>query len=696
MKSFLDKFSANTSRYEVPLLVIPFILWIFCFRYFFTGHLALQADAIPYFDQINFYTENFKKGVFSLWDPTWFNGAPYHFFLRRFGDVNPLLFLIVFLKLIGVPAAAAYLVFLGVYYFLAGWAFYLIARLLFTDLFYAFSAYVLFLFSSWGSEVFYNYIIIVFVPIIWFFYFLLRFSRAPQKSSFLGLCFCLGLIATTYIPFFFLTIISIFGFFFMVFYGRPLMDFLKSSISFFAKNKFFTAFCLVFLLIACVPAIMFYKESKSGEFVLPDRHSGADVSSAVAVGLQNAASGDIISHGYFDRIFDDQEHLDMGDIYIPYIFFLVLLCATCARVNKLIFFLLFNILAMSLITITNAAGVHRFLYEHLLIFKFIRQIYYFFWLSMLPMLILLSVAAFKSLLTAISASSKKTVWLIYIVICHALFLVFLCSREGVLEGAWVAVLIALGYFLVYFLCQQKISYAVGFAAILLAVFLQSAQVYAYLDKKLLLAERVVAHPEQEHQQTKRQRPGLYYASYWYAILNTYLDPQIFGDYAARPFIFYDNVMPEAETPEFFKSLQAVFDAHTNIAFVPRLESKDEDWRKGYDAPVDLDPVASGALSLGHSDSNTWILKSHLSRSRFLVLNDNYSRDWHAFINGHEAHIFRANVSFKGLWVPAGDSDILLRFSTPKTYALHFALIAFFAGTFSYLLMLLKKEEIWNV
>ena len=102
-------------------------------------------------------------------------------------------------------------------------------------------------------------------------------------------------------------------------------------------------------------------------------------------GLKNVASGDIISHGYFDRIFDDHAHMDMGDIYIPYVFFLILLCHLCARVNKLIFFLLFNILGLSLITITSAAGVHRFLYEHVIIFKFIRNIYYFFWLAMLPM-----------------------------------------------------------------------------------------------------------------------------------------------------------------------------------------------------------------------------------------------------------------------------------------------------------------------
>ena len=108
--------------------------------------------------------------------------------------------------------------------------------------------------------------------------------------------------------------------------------------------------------------------------------------------------------------------------------------------------------------------------------------------------------------------------------------------------------------------------------------------------------------------------------------------------------------------------------------------------------ADIDPIASGKLSVLYSDVNTWVLKTHLTSSRFLVINDNYNSDWHAFINGHQARLLRANVSFKGLWVPSGESIIVLRFSNPLRYMLHFALIALFAGTFLYLLVLLKKKK----
>jgi hypothetical protein len=695
MKSFIDKFFSNTSRFEFFLLVIPFILWIFCFHYFFTGHLWLEADAVSYSDHIDFYTNNLIHGVYPLWNPKWYGGAPYHFFLRRIGDVNPLIFLIIFFKWIGIPSATAYFIFLGVYYFLAGWAFYLITRFLLVDRFFAFIAYILFLFSSWGSEIFYNYIIIIFVPIIWFFYFLLCFSKEARKGYLLGMCLCAGVIITTYIPFFFLTILIIFSLLCALFYWKEFIHFLKHAFRFFRKNKIFTFLCVAFLIASSVPALIFYKESKGGEFVLPNRHSGAaETSSAVAVGLENVASGDIISHGYFDRIFDDQAHIDMGDIYIPYLFFLILLTTACARLNKLIFFLLFNILGLSLITITSAGGVHRFLYEHVIIFKFIRNIYYFFWLAMLPMGILLSVTALKSLLAAIDASSKKTSWLVYIIMCHLAFILFLCTRQGVLGWAWVAVVISLVYFLIYFFCRNTVSYFLGFCLLLLAVFVQSAQVYSCLDKKLFLMQKDERLPVSVDTNTKKVKLDLYYASSWFAVLVNYIDPQVLDDYRNHQFMLYDNVLPYQDSPEFFKSLQAAMASNTNVAFVPRSESQPDDWRKNQGAGprADINPGLSGKLSVVHADANTRVIKTHLPDSQFLVVNDSYNTGWHAFINGHPSRLLRANVAFKGLWAPAGDSTIVLRFSTPGRYLFHLALIILFAGTFLCFLVLLKNEK----
>ena len=125
-----------------------------------------------------------------------------------------------------------------------------------------------------------------------------------------------------------------------------------------------------------------------------------------------------------------------------------------------------------------------------------------------------------------------------------------------------------------------------------------------------------------------------------------------------------------------------------------MESGPGDWMSnpGANSLADFDPIASGKLSLIHSDENTLVLKTHLPTSQFLVIIDSYNSDWHAFINGHQARLFRANVAFKGLWIPSGDSNVVLRFSTPKRYFFHLSLIILFAGTFLYFLMLLRRKE----
>jgi uncharacterized membrane protein YfhO len=174
----------------------------------------------------------------------------------------------------------------------------------------------------------------------------------------------------------------------------------------------------------------------------------------------------------------------------------------------------------------------------------------------------------------------------------------------------------------------------------------------------------------------------------------YIDPKVLDDYREHQFIFYDNVIPYKDTTEIFQTLQTTMAANTNIAFVSRSESGPADWKKNNDTALqaDLDPVSLGELSVSQADVNTLKLTAHLNNSQFLVINDNYNTQWHALINGRQARLLRANFAFKGLWVPAGDSNIVLHFSNPKRYMLHFGLMVLFGGVFLYLLVLLKKEQ----
>jgi len=185
--------------------------------------------------------------------------------------------------------------------------------------------------------------------------------------------------------------------------------------------------------------------------------------------------------------------------------------------------------------------------------------------------------------------------------------------------------------------------------------------------------------------------GVYYASPWFNVLVSYIDPVILDNYTEHQFILYDNVAPYNDSLQFLSAFEKNVASNTNIAYVSKFESIPSDWLINPLArpQAEDNPLASGKLSILSSDANTLKIKTHLSNSQFLVINDNYNSEWHVFINGHPARLLRANVSFKGLWIPAGDSSIVLRFLNPMRYALHWGLIILFLGTFLYLLVLLK-------
>ncbi len=710
----------KSSRFEfLCYIVAPFLVWMFIFRDFLMGSIPLTADAISYFQHIGFYTDNLSQGHYPLWNPFWFDGAPYHFFLRRIGDVNPFFFIIIFLKWLGISHTYAYLIFLSVYYFLTMLAFYLIARLLLKDSFFAFVAYLLLMFSSWGSELFYNYIILIFLPIIWFFYFLLAFAQKGKKSQFLGVCFCLALIVTTYIPFYFLIILSIFIPLFAVIYWKLFLVFLKQTLSFTRFNKLFVGFCMFFLMAACVPALIFYQESKGGEFVLPNRHSGALHVSAVAVGLTNVASGDIINNGSFDRLFVSHHLIGLGEVYIPHIFFLLLLCSLIGRVNKLMFFLFFNILVIASIASTSAVPIYKFLYEHVVIFKFIRNIYYFFWLAVLPMAILMVIAGFKSLLESIEGKSIQGFlgW-VYICMCHIAFGLFLFSLGGEVSwGTITVIFISLTYFSICFWGHHKIVRLAGFLLIAGAVFVQSFEVYGYVTSRLEKTINPDAYNKDEYsqylykQQVNRTVPvqgagnreefvknlqfDLYYAASGFAFASRHIDPAVFNAYKSRKFLFVDNVYPQEDDPGFFKILEEGMANGSNIAYVPRAESNSSDWRSQFSsiAKAELIEEACKKLTVVHFDSDSMQMKVNLSRSQFLVINDNYNTGWNAYVNGKKVKLLRANVAFKGLWIPAGESIVELHFLTGWRHCMHFLLIALFFVVFIYLIVLSRKERL---
>ena len=244
------------------LIILSFLIWMIGLREFLLLKLPVVDDALPYYEHIRFYVENLMRGVLPLWDPVnmFCNGVPNDFFLRRIGPYNPFLLVIALFKLLGIPFQYAYMLYLAFYYWVGTIGFYLIAQIILKDRMAAFVAYVLLLFSSLGTRLFDSYIVFLFVPIVWFFYFLLKFSAGKpyDKLSFLGMVFTLMIIITTYLPFYFLTIFLAFAVSYAAIYPDEIFIEIKKYLEFLKRNKLFVLGCVFLVLLALLPGAMFY------------------------------------------------------------------------------------------------------------------------------------------------------------------------------------------------------------------------------------------------------------------------------------------------------------------------------------------------------------------------------------------------------------------------------------------------------
>jgi uncharacterized membrane protein YfhO len=74
---------------------------------------------------------------------------------------------------------------------------------------------------------------------------------------------------------------------------------------------------------------------------------------------------------------------------------------------------------------------------------------------------------------------------------------------------------------------------------------------------------------------------------------------------------------------------------------------------------------------------------------FLFLNDAYYRGWRATVNGEETPIYRANVMFRAVRVPAGESTVVFEFVPTLWYG------AMAFGAVMWLLAIIVGVVLWR-
>jgi len=718
------------SFYTLPFLFfISFLLFCISLRVFLAGHIRLNEDAVVYYDHFKYFVDQLLRGIYPLWDPTWQNGIPNEFYLRRIGSHNPFYFIILLLRKVGFPHRFSYFFFLTFYYFLGMIGFYLFAKKVFRDTKSAFVAYMLLMYSTLVSLLFNSFIVLIFTPMIWFFYFLLAFSEDQQKVFCFGMTFCLMILISTYIPFYFITILLLFLMLFALLYPRYLKTYLTKYYNFAKKHKIFVSVCLIFLIIAAVPGVLFYQESAQGEFVLPKRHAMAEFENPIIVATQTTAKGGIYAVNFFNNFFSNLKDIHQGVVYIPIFVHLLFLLGVCIKINKrLILFCLMGFI-LYVVGVYGASPVYKFLYQHIWYFKFFRNFQFFLWLVLLPSYILICVGHFRAFLDFTPKNVRdRNKRLLTVIILHGIFTIFLTTRTDVLFTSYLTILLSLIFF-VYFLLKSfqfqretSINKTDHFKAKILiflffVIIIQPLEILHYLVKNSerkeniyryeidyvkpysIDAEKLVAIRDQQKQNAniipllEKRRPDFYMAVKQYALLRRSLNLDVLLQYyiVRGKFVAYDQIEWVDRNNLDLQKIAKAFVNNDNVAFVSTREVNPDVALGEYSELVagEAFNITTGSkqLEIIHYDVNTVEVITNFKKRKFLVYNDTYYPGWYAYIDGNKTDLFEANVAFKGLWVPEGRHAVLFRFANNGRYIMNYLLMSFFGCALIYLLFL---------
>ena len=678
-------YSINFSAFWI---ILSFIVWVFMFWGFFSTKLFLTNDALSYYEHTKFFVENLAKRIIPLWDPFWTQGVSNDFFLRRIGAFNPFYSVIILLESLGLPYSLAYLYFLAGYYWGGMIAFYLLAMRLYNNRLIAYGGYLMLLFSACGMRLFDSFVMIVTVPLIWFFYFLVAFSQTPRKSFFLGICLSLTILLGTYVPFYFLTFFILFFLMILLFYFSKVFELARLYINFFNENKLLVILSLSVVLFSLAPAISFFNYSTKGQIVLPVRHWDINSSQVLTVDY-NMRNWGLVEELLYSTYFMDLGQYRYIDIYVPFFACLVFVLGLFCGITRRAIFLFVCGLVLFCSMSTHGLPFYDFLYRHVFFFKYFRNLHFFLWFVLIPLFVLLVLEHWHIFRLSQFMNSQRKIWsLIYVFTIHVLAFLFIHSTGDIVINTYLMLMISLLFWSLLILGRLHVD-KWGFVLLTIIILLQPLQIYSYFLKHYQLRSSYGYHfsffslqlkqpdllPAEKHSSYK---PSLYYASSAYNLLSQNVQNYALTKYLQNKLILVDHLWPIDRHQISFSSIEKVFLKNDNGAFIFRNNSKSLVTNSN-----DPHPSAQ-AQSISKENSNFRILSFNgnqlkfainLPYKKFLIYNDNYDPYWKVTINGHRAELYQTNVSFKGVWLPAGKSIVEFHYGAWWQHVMNLVLLA---------------------
>ena len=720
-------------RYLQPVhcvMLFAVVLWFFSFRSFVLDKAPLQSDAVAYYEHFEYFLTNISHGVYPLWEPTRNIGVPMEFFLRRIGSYNPLYLFIIVINKAGLPYTLCYLFFLSGYYILGMAGFYLIAKHIFEKTEPAVLAFLLLMFSSLGTRLFDAYIIFMFVPMVWFFYFLLSFTRQTTRWAFLGMTFTIMLIATTYIPFYFLLIFLTFLLSFSIFYFPELKGVLSRYARFTRGNKVFVSICVALVLISLVPGCLLFLETGQGakaDIVLPKRHydwehTPQTAQNLLAVDIYNITKWSILEDILFSGVFGDLRHFRFAVLYIPVFAYIVFLLGAVTAVSRRL--LVFSVWGGTIFLICSPNfPFYQFLYDHIFFFKIFRNLHYFLWVLLLPLFVLFVIEQInQGREEVVLPAGRKYALTAYALFVHLGLLFYVARHGGEIPTTYIVIGGSFLFFAAYL--NGWFTQRQGLCLFCLAglVLLQPLEVYHYLGRNYKAVPHIYRYnksaaylyfdfPQEQTagQQLKeellkkgdniafseKKGTDIYLATKWVDYIYGNLNRKVLHKYLSASILVYDHVQWVEDKDIDIEQLGRAFLDNAEPAFAAAAQKPAQD-----DAETVADQEGeamvvmrdSPSVRLLYYDVNSIKVRTKFSTKKFMVFNNSYHSGWRAFINGQQVPVYRANVAFKGVWVPPGENIVYMRFLSLSRYWFNVLLMVIFNVVFYVLVYLIIKDN----
>ncbi len=647
----------------------PLVLWMILCRDFITGAIPFNMDTNTIYGVAKFYFNNVFNGVVPLWDPFVSLGHPFYA-LSICNLFNPVTLLMPLLKLCGLSYNIAFALYMTAYFWVGGMGFYFLLKRLLNDKSLAYLGYVALLFSSFGLSMFTQFTFLeIVVPAIWFFYFLAAYFDRQTRGHLLGLTCALMAALSSYLPFYFLTVLFVFIAAVIVLYPKETWSYCIRSFAFKFQHWPLTFLCAAGVVCAAGPLLAYKMLDASGDAVSPGRHcqyssieecynrtinhQGGMLYEEIA---RSGGLGERLDIGYLFTHLDKLTYGSDSLFFVPVLIYMLIVLSIglkCSRFNVLLVAMMTGI---GLIGLGSACGLHRFLYDHVFFFKYFRNLF-FLGAFLIPLAIIFALRQLKELLLYKPAdASRKKFAIVVIVAAHAGMAAYLWHLGGIIPSIWITLVLSAALFSLYYAggWVWPVRYWM-WGMVLLLLIEPVALMHAYAQNAVEF--RCVlpnAHVVPQFSWVRPDKPAtsacrIYqfvpYEDFWYAMSMTDAPAVVGYPQAAARYVFMlSKQLGDVPLSQYAKYKVYLFDDLTS--------------------PGQVIDGTQPSVRIVHFDVNRVVFDVDLPKRKQLVYNDAYTQQWRVLVDGRHQELVRASGAFKGVWVEQGRHRVEFSYHPP--------------------------------